>query len=132
MKDKTIKTLTDFTVGNMEYKPVKSAIAEELKEVISKVYQLDPETANTLGYLTEVMMNHFHEDVKRVQHKELTALELVLNGLAGRIESARLALFKEGYEDDKKHGNPMWYLSMALFDIKKINELSEKEQGAKK
>lgn len=129
MKDKNINTLVKFEIDNREYKPVKNAISEELQEVISKVYQLDPETGRTLHYLTDIMLNYFHEDITRVQYGDLSPIELNLNGLVSRIEKARLELFKEGYEDTINVGNPMWCLKLALSDIEQINKLSKKEQG---
>lgn len=52
MKDNNRETIIHFEMSNQEYAPVKNAISEELKTVISKVYQLDHETGWTLHYLT--------------------------------------------------------------------------------
>lgn len=58
MKDNNRETIIHFEMSNQEYAPVKNAISEELKAVISKVYQLDHETGWTLHYLTDIMLNH--------------------------------------------------------------------------
>lgn len=131
MKNKNIETIFAFSIDSKEYAPVKAAISEELKAVISRVYQLDHETGRTLHYLTNIMMDHFHEDVARVTWGELSPIESNLNGLASRIESTRLELLKAGYEDKIGVGNPMWYLKLALSEIKSIHKLSKKAQGKK-
>lgn len=117
MKDKNIKTIVEFEVKNNEYKPVKNAISEELQEIVNKVYQLDNDLGNTLSFLTGVMMRHFHENAARVNHGDLSPIELNLNGISSRIEKARLELYKAGYTNDITRDNPMWYLNMALSDI---------------
>lgn len=127
MKEKNIKTMVAFEIENKEYSPVKNAIAEELETVISKVYQLDHETGWTLHYLTDIMMNHFHEDIARVSYGDLSPIENNLNGLVARIEKARILLLKGGYENRVDFDNPMWYLNMALSDIEQIHKLSKKE-----
>ncbi|HEL2352239.1 TPA: hypothetical protein U1W16_001984, partial [Streptococcus suis] len=89
MKDINRDTIIHFEMSNQEYAPVKNAISEELKAVISKVYQLDHETGWTLHYLTDIMLKHFHEDVIRVQYGDLTPIERSLNGITHRVENAR-------------------------------------------
>lgn len=106
-------------MANQEYSPVKNAISGELEAIISKVYQLDHETGRTLHYLTDIMMNHFHEDVARVTFGDLTPIERNLNDITHRIESARVALLKAGYEEIEV-GNPMWYLQQILHDFEHI------------
>ncbi|WP_253269249.1 hypothetical protein [Streptococcus suis] len=114
-------------MSNQEYAPVKNAISEELKTVISKVYQLDHETGWTLHYLTDIMLNHFHEDVARVPYGDLTPIEHSLNSITHRVESARVALLKAGYEDKIEVGNPMWYLKLILQDFEHMKKLAKKE-----
>ncbi|MGQ7394740.1 hypothetical protein [Streptococcus suis] len=98
MKDNNRETIIHFEMSNQEYAPVKNAISEELRAVISKVYQLDRATGWTLNYLTDIMMNHFHEDVARVTNGDLTPIERSLNGIASRVENTRMVLLKAGYE----------------------------------
>ncbi|HEL1597460.1 TPA: hypothetical protein TXJ12_001697 [Streptococcus suis] len=126
MKDNNRETIIHFEMSNQEYSPVKNAISEELKAVISKVYQLDHETGWTLHYLTDIMLNHFHEDVVRVPYGVLTTIELNLNGIASRVERARIALLKAGYEDKIEVGNPMWYLKLILQDFEQIKKVAKK------
>lgn len=128
MKNENIKIISKYSVGNTTFKPVKNAISEELQEIIGKVYQLDSETGQTLQFLTDIMMTHFHEDVARVTYKELSPIENNLNGLCSRIERARIALSKSGYKDVVEVGNPMWYLNMAIQDIELIKKMIKKEQ----
>ncbi|MDW8772640.1 hypothetical protein Q7W41_10255 [Streptococcus suis] len=113
-------------MSNQEYAPVKNAISDELKTVISKVYQLDHETGWTLHYLTEIMLNHFHEDVARVQYGDLTPIECSLNSIASRVEKVRIELLKAGYEDKIEVGNPMWYLKLALQDFEQMKKEMKK------
>ncbi|MDW8713691.1 hypothetical protein Q7W14_02610 [Streptococcus suis] len=120
MKDNNRDTIIHFEMANKEYAPVKNAISDELKAVISKVYQLDHETGWTLHYLTDIMLNHFHEDVARVLYGDLTPIEHSLNGITHRVESARVALLKAGYEDKLEVDNPMWYLKLILQDFEHI------------
>lgn len=122
MKDNNRETIIHFEMSNQEYAPVKNAISEELKAVISKVYQLDHETGWTLHYLTDIMLNHFHEDVARVPYGNLTPVEHSLNSITHRVESARVALLKAGYEDKIEVGNPMWYLKLILQDFEHIKK----------
>ena len=131
MKNKNIETIVAFSIDSKEYAPVKDAISEELEAVISKVYQLDHETGRALHYLTNIMIDHFHEDVARVTWGELSLIENNLNRLASRIERTRLELLKDGYEDKTVVGNPMWYLKLALSEIESIHKLSKKAQGKK-
>ncbi|HEM5105751.1 TPA: hypothetical protein U1235_000323 [Streptococcus suis] len=126
MKDSNRETIIHFEVSSNEYAPVKAAISEELEAVISKVYQLDHETGWTLHYLTDIMLNHFHEDVVRVPYGVLTPIELNLNGIASRVERARIALLKAGYEDKIEVGNPMWYLKLILQDFEQIKKVAKK------
>ncbi|MDW8776741.1 hypothetical protein Q7W40_10495, partial [Streptococcus suis] len=98
----------------------------ELKTVISKVYQLDHETGWTLHYLTEIMLNHFHEDVARVQYGDLTPIECSLNSIASRVEKVRIEFLKAGYEDKIEVGNPMWYLKLALQDFEQMKKEMKK------
>lgn len=77
MKNKNIETIVAFSIDSKEYAPVKAAISEELKAVISKVYQLDHETGRTLHYLTNIMMEHFHEDVARVTWASFPRLKII-------------------------------------------------------
>ncbi|HEM6498029.1 hypothetical protein [Streptococcus suis] len=122
MKDNNRETIIHFERSNQEYAPVKNAISEELKAVISKVYQLDHETGWTLHYLTDIMLKHFHEDVIRVQYGDLTPIEHSLNGITHRVENARVALLKAGYEDKIEVGNPMWYFKLILQDFDHIKK----------
>ncbi|HEL1717668.1 TPA: hypothetical protein TXT41_001447 [Streptococcus suis] len=126
MKDNNRETIIHFEIYNQEYSPVKNAISEELEAVIRKVYQLDHETGWTLHYLTDIMLNHFHEDVVRVPYGVLTPIELNLNGIASRVERARIALLKAGYEDKIEVGNPMWYLKLILQDFEQIKKVAKK------
>ncbi|HEM2575123.1 TPA: hypothetical protein U0421_001888 [Streptococcus suis] len=126
MKDNNRETIIHFEMSNQEYAPVKNAISEELKTVISKVYQLDHETGWTLHYLTEIMLNHFHEDVARVQYGDLTPIECSLNSIASRVEKVRIELLKAGYEDKIEVGNPMWYLKLALQDFAQMKKEMKK------
>ncbi|MFM0581482.1 hypothetical protein P7J30_05975 [Streptococcus suis] len=126
MKDNNRKTIIHFEMSNQEYSPVKNAISEELETVIRKVYQLDHETGWILHYLTDIMLNHFHEDVVRVPYGVLTPIELNLNGIASRVERARIALLKAGYEDKIEVGNPMWYLKLILQDFEQIKKVAKK------
>ncbi|HEM3203511.1 TPA: hypothetical protein U0910_001562 [Streptococcus suis 8830] len=127
MKDNNRETIIHFEASSKEYAPVKAAISEELEAVIRKVYQLDHETGWTLHYLTEIMLNHFHEDVARVPYGDLTPIEHSLNGITHRVESARVALLKAGCEDKIEVGNPMWYLKLALQDFEHMKKLAKKE-----
>ncbi|CYV81770.1 hypothetical protein [Streptococcus suis] len=127
MKDSNRETIIHFEASSKEYAPVKAAISEELEAVIRKVYQLDHETGWTLHYLTEIMLNHFHEDVARVQYGDLTPIECSLNSIASRVEKARIELLKAGYEDKIEVGNPMWYLKLALQDFEHMKKLAKKE-----
>ncbi|MGQ7420196.1 hypothetical protein ACTGUK_05100 [Streptococcus suis] len=127
MKDSNRETIIHFEASSKEYAPVKAAISEELEAVIRKVYQLDHGTGWTLHYLTEIMLNHFHEDVARVQYGDLTPIEHTLNSFPSRIEHTRMLLFKAGYEDKVEVGNPMWYLKLALQDFEHIKKLAKKE-----
>ncbi len=127
MKDSNRKTIIHFEVSNKEHAPVKNAISEELKAVISKVYQLDHDTGRTLHYLTDIMLKHFHEDVVRVPYGDLTPIEHALNSFPSRIEHTRMLLLKAGYEDKIEVGNPMWYLKLALQDIEHMKKLARKE-----
>lgn len=126
MKDNNRETIIHFEMSNQEYAHVKNAISEELKTVISKVYQLDHETGWTLHYLTEIMLNHFHEDVARVQYGDLTPIECSLNSIASRVEKVRIELLKAGYEDKIEVGNPMWYLKLALQDFEQMKKEMKK------
>ncbi|HEM6341772.1 TPA: hypothetical protein U2D03_001329 [Streptococcus suis] len=126
MKDNNRKTIIHFEMSNQEYSPVKNAISEELKAVISKVYQLDHETGWTLHYLTDIMLNHFHEDVARVPYGDLTPIEYSLNGIASRVERARIAPLKAGYEDKIEVGNPMWYLKLILQNFEHMKKEMKK------
>ncbi|HEL2298228.1 TPA: hypothetical protein U1Z40_001041 [Streptococcus suis] len=126
MKDNNRKTTIHFEMSNQEYSPVKNAISEELETVIRKVYQLDHETGWTLHYLTDIMLNHFHEDVARVPYGDLTPIEYSLNGIASRVERARIALLKAGYEDKIEIGNPMWYLKLILQDFEHMKKEMKK------
>ncbi|HEM3879455.1 TPA: hypothetical protein U1V19_002068 [Streptococcus suis] len=126
MKDNNRETIIRFETSKQEYSPVKNAISEELKAVISKVYQLDHETGWTLHYLTDIMLNHFHEDVVRVPYGVLTPIERSLNGITSRVEKARIALLKAGYEDKIEVGNPMWYLKLILQDFEQIKKVTKK------
>ncbi|HFU4085164.1 TPA: hypothetical protein ACGO7S_000064 [Streptococcus suis] len=126
MKDNNRETIIHFEIYNQEYSPVKNAISEELEAVIRKVYQLDHETGWTLHYLIDIMLNHFHEDVVRVPYGVLTPIELNLNGIASRVERARIALLKAGYEDKIEVGNPMWYLKLILQDFEQIKKVAKK------
>ncbi|MFM0794293.1 hypothetical protein P7J53_01885 [Streptococcus suis] len=126
MKDNNRETIIHFENSSKEYSPVKNAIFEELESVISKVYQLDHETGWTLHYLTDIMLNHFHEDVARVQNSDLTPIERSLNGIASRVENARIALLEAGYEDKIEVGNPMWYLKLILQDFEHIKKEMKK------
>ncbi|MDW8758142.1 hypothetical protein Q7W42_10275 [Streptococcus suis] len=126
MKDNNRETIIHFEMSNQEYAPVKNAISDELKTVISKVYQLDHETGWTLHYLTEIMLNHFHEDVARVQYGDLTPIECSLNSIASRVEKVRIELLKAGYEDKIEVGNPMWYLKLALQDFEQMKKEMKK------
>ncbi|CYT90781.1 Uncharacterised protein [Streptococcus suis] len=126
MKDSNRETIIHFEASSKEYAPVKAAISEELEAVIRKVYQLDHETGWTLHYLTDIMLNHFHEDVARVPYGDLTPIEHSLNGITHRVESARVALLKAGYEDKIEVGNPMWYLKLALQDIEQMKKEMKK------
>ncbi|HEL1702414.1 TPA: hypothetical protein TXT45_001006 [Streptococcus suis] len=125
MKDNNRETIIHFDNSSKEYSPVKNAIFEELESVISKVYQLDHETGWTLHYLTEIMLNHFHEDVARVQYGDLTPIECSLNSIASRVEKARIELLKAGYEDKIEVGNPMWYLKLILQDFEHMKKTSQ-------
>lgn len=127
MKDSNRETIIHFEASSKEYAPVKAAISEELEAVIRKVYQLDHETGWTLHYLTEIMLNHFHEDVARVQYGDLTPIEHTLNSFPSRIEHTRMLLFKAGYEDKVEADNPMWYLKLALQDFEHMKKLAKKE-----
>ncbi|CYW12861.1 hypothetical protein HO702_09395 [Streptococcus suis] len=127
MKDNNRETIIHFEASSKEYAPVKAAISEELEAVIRKVYQLDHETGWTLHYLTEIMLNHFHEDVARVQYGDLTPIERSLNSIASRVEKARIELLKAGYEDKIEVGNPMWYLKLILQDFEHMKKLAKKE-----
>ncbi|HEL2527629.1 hypothetical protein HO474_03245 [Streptococcus suis] len=127
MKDNNRETIIHFEMSNQEYAPVKNAISEELEAVIRKVYQLDHETGWTLHYLTEIMLNHFHEDVARVTNGDLTPIERSLNGITSRVENTRMVLLKAGYEDKVEVGNPMWYLKLALQDFEHMKKLAKKE-----
>lgn len=129
MKQKNIETLVAFKNKNLEYKPVKNAISEELSEIISKVYQLDATTGESLHFLTNIMMEYFHEDVLRVTWGELSPIELNLNGVTSRIEKARLVLSKNGYKDEVEVGNPMWYLKLAIQEIEHVKTIVRKKQG---
>ncbi|HEM6303524.1 TPA: hypothetical protein U2D09_001737 [Streptococcus suis] len=126
MKDNNRETIIHFEIYNQEYSPVKNAISEELEAVIRKVYQLDHETGWTLHYLTDIMLNHFHEDVARVPYGDLTPIEHSLNGITHRVESARVALLKAGYEDKIEVGNPMRYLKLALQDFEQMKKEMKK------
>ena len=126
MKDNNRETIIHFELSNKEYSPVKNAISEELEAVIRKVYQLDHETGWTLHYLTDIMLNHFHEDVARVPYGDLTPIELNLNGIASRVERARIALLKAGYEDKIEVGNPIWHLKLILQDFEQIKKKAKK------
>lgn len=126
MKDKNVSTLSKFRVDNMEYKPVKNAISEELTEVVNKVKRLDYNLGDTLQFLVNIMMEHFHEDIARVNRGELAPIEFSLNEISSRIETTRLILVKDGYADKIEAGNPMWYLNLALQDIKHFKKLSKK------
>ncbi|HEM4743463.1 TPA: hypothetical protein U1139_000631 [Streptococcus suis] len=126
MKDNNRETIIHFEMSNQEYAPVKNAISEELKAVISKVYQLDHETGWTLHYLTDIMLNHFHEDVIRVPYGDLTPIEHSLNSIASRVEKVRIELLKAGYEDKIEVGNPMWYLKLALQDFEHMKKEMKK------
>lgn len=126
MKNNNRETIIHFEMSNQEYSPVKNAISEELKAVISKVYQLDHETGWTLHYLTDIMLKHFHEDVARVSYGELTPIEHSLNGIASRVESARVALLEAGYEDKVEVCNPMRYLKLILQDFEHIKKEMKK------
>ncbi|MFX3943325.1 hypothetical protein ACJBXQ_08210 [Streptococcus suis] len=126
MKDNNRETIIHFEMSNQEYAPVKNAISEELEAVISKVYQLDHATGWTLHYLADIMMNHFHEDVARVPYGDLTPIERSLNGIASRVENARIALLKAGYEDKIEVGNPMWYLKLILQDFEHMKKEMKK------
>ena len=128
MKKENISTLAKFNVDNQEYKPIKNAISEELQDVISKVYQLDSDTGRTLHFLTDIMMKYFHEDVKQVLQGELSPIEHALNGIRSNIEKTRLALFKDGYNDNRTADNPMWYLQLALFNFEHIEKLTKTEK----
>ncbi|HEM4167633.1 hypothetical protein HO434_00765 [Streptococcus suis] len=127
MKDNSRETIIHFEMSNQEYAPVKNAISEELEAVIRKVYQLDHETGWTLHYLTEIMLNHFHEDVARVTNGDLTPIERSLNGITSRVENTRMVLLKAGYEDKVEVGNPMWYLKLALQDFEHMKKLAKEE-----
>ncbi|HEM3193514.1 hypothetical protein [Streptococcus suis] len=127
MKDNNRDTIILFEASSNEYAPVKTAISEELEAVISKVYQLDHETGWTLHYLTEIMLNHFHEDVARVQYGDLTPIECSLNSIASRVEKARIELLKAGYEDKIEVGNPMWYLKLILQDFEHMKKIAKEE-----
>ncbi|HEM4748301.1 TPA: hypothetical protein U1051_002148, partial [Streptococcus suis] len=122
MKDNNRETIIHFENSSKEYSPVKNAISEELEAVIRKVYQLDHATGWTLHYLTEIMLNHFHEDVARVQYGDLTPIECSLNSIASRVEKVRIELLKAGYEDKIEVGNPMWYLKLALQDFEQMKK----------
>lgn len=126
MKNNNRETIIHFEMSNQEYAPVKNAISEELKAVISKVYQLDHETGWTLHYLTDIMMNHFHEDVARVTNGDLTPIERSLNGITSRVENTRMVLLKAGYEDKIEVGNPMWYLKLILQDFEQMKKEMKK------
>lgn len=127
MKDNNRETIIHFDNSSKEYSPVKNAIFEELESVISKVYQLDHETGWTLHYLTDIMLKHFHEDVARVPYGDLTPIEHSLNGIASRVENARIALLKAGYEDKIEVGNPMWYLKLILQDFEHMKKIAKEE-----
>ncbi|NQJ99803.1 hypothetical protein HO528_11190 [Streptococcus suis] len=127
MKDNNRDTIILFEASSNEYAPVKTAISEELEAVISKVYQLDHETGWTLHYLTDIMLKHFHEDVVRVPYGDLTPIERSLNSITHRVENARIALLKAGYEDKIEVGNPMWYLKLILQDFEHMKKLAKKE-----
>ncbi|MGQ7660871.1 hypothetical protein ACTGWK_10220 [Streptococcus suis] len=105
---------------------MKNAISEELESVIRKVYQLDHATGWILHYLTDIMMNHFHEDVARVTNGDLTPIERSLNGITSRVENTRMVLLKAGYEDKIEVGNPMWYLKLILQDFEHIKKEMKK------
>ncbi|HEM4504303.1 hypothetical protein [Streptococcus suis] len=126
MKDNNRETIIHFENSSKEYSPVKNAISEELEAVIRKVYQLDHATGWTLHYLTEIMLNHFHEDVARVQYGDLTPIECSLNSIASRVEKVRIELLKAGYEDKIEVGNPMWYLKLALQDFEQMKKEMKK------
>ncbi|HEM4759139.1 TPA: hypothetical protein U1072_000226 [Streptococcus suis] len=126
MKDNNRETIIHFENSSKEYSPVKNAISEELETVIRKVYQLDHATGWTLHYLTEIMLNHFHEDVARVQYGDLTPIECSLNSIASRVEKVRIELLKAGYEDKIEVGNPMWYLKLALQDFEQMKKEMKK------
>ena len=126
MKDNNRETIIHFDNSSKEYSPVKNAIFEELESVISKVYQLDHETGWTLHYLTDIILKHFHEGVVRVSYGDLSPIEHSLNGITHRVESARVALLKAGYEDKIEVGNPMWYLKLALQDLEHIKKEMKK------
>ncbi|HFI0292922.1 TPA: hypothetical protein ACGOVK_001341 [Streptococcus suis] len=126
MKNNNRETIIHFENSSKEYSPVKNAIFEELESVISKVYQLDHETGWTLHYLADIMLNHFHEDIARVQNGDLTPIEHSLNGIASRVENARIALLKAGYEDKIEVGNPMRYLKLILQDFEHIKKEMKK------
>ncbi|HEM5141017.1 TPA: hypothetical protein U1272_000411 [Streptococcus suis] len=126
MKDNNRETIIHFENSSKEYSPVKNAIFEELESVISKVYQLDHETGWTLHYLADIMMNHFHEDIARVQNGDLTPIERSLNGIASRVENVRIALLEAGYEDKIEVGNPLRYLKLILQDFEHIKKEMKK------
>ncbi|HEM6126106.1 TPA: hypothetical protein U2C08_002177 [Streptococcus suis] len=126
MKDNNRETIIHFENSSKEYSPVKNAISEELEAVIRKVYQLDHATGWTLHYLTEIMLNHFHEDVARVPYGDLTPIECSLNSIASRVEKVRIELLKAGYEDKIEVGNPMWYLKLALQDFEQMKKEMKK------
>ncbi|HEM4630272.1 TPA: hypothetical protein U1Z87_001177 [Streptococcus suis] len=126
MKDNNRETIIHFENSSKECSPVKNAISEELEAVIRKVYQLDHATGWTLHYLTDIMMNHFHEDVARVTNGDLTPIERSLNGITSRVENTRMVLLKAGYEDKIEVGNPMWYLKLILQDFEHMKKEMKK------
>lgn len=128
MKAENQKTLIEFENNQKEYSPVKNAIHDELKAITNQVSELDKELGKSLGRLTGIMMEHFHEELIRVNYGDLSAVEINLNNTIGRIEEAKYMLLKQGYSNKIDIDNPVWYLDLALGEFKSAKELARKEK----
>ncbi|MBF8969546.1 hypothetical protein [Streptococcus sp. NLN76] len=128
MKAKNRKTLIEFENDQKEYTPVKNAIHDELKSIITQVSGLDKELGHSLSRLIRIMMEHFHEEIIRVNLGDLSAVEINLNNTVGRIEKAKYMLLNQGHTDKVDINNPIWYLDLALGEFERAKELARKEK----
>lgn len=128
MKNKNITTLVSFNVDNQDFSPVKNVISEELKNIISTVATYDENTAMTLNWLTNIILEHFHEDVTPIKNKDIRAIDHAIHGLPSRLEKAKLMLLKAGYDEQVAFTNPGWFIDMALQDIKHFRKLITRKE----